>query len=476
MSCCRTRAPSTSSSLAGSSQTSPLPARYPLGASSWTGRAARSSPGSGITTSTSCSGHWSRSAHPSDRRHRPAHAASLMGEAPVIGRPPRRRRLPRRVLGRCADARAARRGHGRDPGLPHQRRRAQRVAQLGGLPARRLRRPTRRASSAKSPRSRSRDGSTSSIPSVGDRLVQQMATDAASRGVVGLVDLDMAWNEEAWARRTQGGFDTLRVEFGIYPEHLAAGARRRAPDGRRRAGSGIRSRPCRTVQGDHRRVARHPDSRLLARLSGRPAQPRAAHGRAVGARRAHDTGDGRRARVRDPCHRRRRQHPRARRLRHDGRDGDDRARAAGRARRYPAIRSPRRDRECSARARRRRPRPHRHDLGGPDGAALSARSARRDGSQPRSRLGRTGLAARPVGGAGGSGVPHPRRPRAVASRPGSRYVDGARRLDAPRLVELGRHRSRCPRGPRALRERSVCGRPGGAAVDARRGDAARRAR
>ena len=44
--------------------------------------------------------------------------------------------------------------------------------------------------------------------------------DAASRGVVGLVDLDMAWNESAWARRLDGGFDTLRVEFGIYPEFL----------------------------------------------------------------------------------------------------------------------------------------------------------------------------------------------------------------------------------------------------------------
>jgi len=55
----------------------------------------------------------------------------------------------------------------------------------------------------------------------GDRLVRQMATDAAARGVVGLVDLDMAWNEEAWARRTRDGFDTLRVEFGIYPDHLA---------------------------------------------------------------------------------------------------------------------------------------------------------------------------------------------------------------------------------------------------------------
>ncbi|MFH8250025.1 amidohydrolase family protein [Microbacterium sp. B2969] len=58
-------------------------------------------------------------------------------------------------------------------------------------------------------------------PATGDLLVEQMARDAASRGVVGLVDLDMAWNEDAWSRRTRSGFDTLRVEFGIYPEHLA---------------------------------------------------------------------------------------------------------------------------------------------------------------------------------------------------------------------------------------------------------------
>ena len=56
--------------------------------------------------------------------------------------------------------------------------------------------------------------------STGDRLVAQMAADAASRGVVGLVDFDMAWNNEAWERRLAAGFDTLRVEFGIYPEHL----------------------------------------------------------------------------------------------------------------------------------------------------------------------------------------------------------------------------------------------------------------
>lgn len=58
-------------------------------------------------------------------------------------------------------------------------------------------------------------------PVVADAAVSVMARDAAARGVVGLVDLDMAWNEESWARRLAHGFDRLRVEFGIYPEHLA---------------------------------------------------------------------------------------------------------------------------------------------------------------------------------------------------------------------------------------------------------------
>ncbi|KAF2415051.1 metal-dependent hydrolase [Microbacterium sp. B35-04] len=56
--------------------------------------------------------------------------------------------------------------------------------------------------------------------SVSDPLVGRMAQDAAARGVVGLVDLDMAWNEDAWARRLAGGFDALRIIFGIYPEFL----------------------------------------------------------------------------------------------------------------------------------------------------------------------------------------------------------------------------------------------------------------
>ena len=57
-------------------------------------------------------------------------------------------------------------------------------------------------------------------PVMGDALVASMARTAAGRGVVGLVDLDMEWNEASWARRLHAGFDTLRVEFGIYPGSL----------------------------------------------------------------------------------------------------------------------------------------------------------------------------------------------------------------------------------------------------------------
>lgn len=55
---------------------------------------------------------------------------------------------------------------------------------------------------------------------IGDRQVDALARDAASRGVVGIVDLDMAWNDDAWMRREANGFDLLRVAYGIYPEHL----------------------------------------------------------------------------------------------------------------------------------------------------------------------------------------------------------------------------------------------------------------
>ncbi|MFB3979368.1 amidohydrolase [Microbacterium proteolyticum] len=57
-------------------------------------------------------------------------------------------------------------------------------------------------------------------PEIADRAVDRMARAAAARGVVGLVDLDMTWNDEPWQRRVARGFDALRVSYGTYPQHL----------------------------------------------------------------------------------------------------------------------------------------------------------------------------------------------------------------------------------------------------------------
>lgn len=55
---------------------------------------------------------------------------------------------------------------------------------------------------------------------VADDAVERMARAAAARGLVGLVDLDMTWNDEPWQRRAARGFDALRVSYGTYPQHL----------------------------------------------------------------------------------------------------------------------------------------------------------------------------------------------------------------------------------------------------------------
>ncbi|KAA9158175.1 amidohydrolase [Microbacterium lushaniae] len=44
--------------------------------------------------------------------------------------------------------------------------------------------------------------------------------EAARRGVVGVVDLEMRWNLDPWVRRTTNGFTSLRVEFGVYTRDL----------------------------------------------------------------------------------------------------------------------------------------------------------------------------------------------------------------------------------------------------------------
>ncbi|WP_448810231.1 amidohydrolase [Agromyces bauzanensis] len=53
-----------------------------------------------------------------------------------------------------------------------------------------------------------------------DGWVAEAAAAAAARGVVGITDYEMRWNRDDWARRAASGFDTLRVSFGIYTQHL----------------------------------------------------------------------------------------------------------------------------------------------------------------------------------------------------------------------------------------------------------------
>ena len=53
-----------------------------------------------------------------------------------------------------------------------------------------------------------------------DSWVADAAQAAASRGVVGVVDMEMTWNRDDWARRIAAGNTALRVEFAIYTQHL----------------------------------------------------------------------------------------------------------------------------------------------------------------------------------------------------------------------------------------------------------------
>ncbi|MFC4242858.1 amidohydrolase [Gryllotalpicola reticulitermitis] len=55
-----------------------------------------------------------------------------------------------------------------------------------------------------------------------DEWAHDAALAAAARGVVGIVDFEMALTPELWLRRFASGFDELQVDAGFYPEHLDA--------------------------------------------------------------------------------------------------------------------------------------------------------------------------------------------------------------------------------------------------------------
>ncbi|MBK5238270.1 MAG: amidohydrolase [Actinomycetales bacterium] len=54
----------------------------------------------------------------------------------------------------------------------------------------------------------------------GDEWAAEAAREAASRGIVGIVDFEMDWNVATWRRRIGKGITQLRVEFGIYTSDI----------------------------------------------------------------------------------------------------------------------------------------------------------------------------------------------------------------------------------------------------------------
>lgn len=55
-----------------------------------------------------------------------------------------------------------------------------------------------------------------------DRLLREAEQDAASKGVVGIRDYEMAENIDTWISRFAMGINSLRVDAGVYPERLQA--------------------------------------------------------------------------------------------------------------------------------------------------------------------------------------------------------------------------------------------------------------
>ncbi|WP_194419685.1 amidohydrolase [Microbacterium abyssi] len=83
----------------------------------------------------------------------------------------------------------------------------------------------------------------------GDRAVAAAGTAAAARGVTGIVDFDMAWNAESWARRVDGGFGSQRVEFAVYLSDLTRAIAEGLRTGEALAGAGelVRMGPLKVI-------------------------------------------------------------------------------------------------------------------------------------------------------------------------------------------------------------------------------------
>ena len=75
------------------------------------------------------------------------------------------------------------------------------------------------------------------VPHVVEREVERAIAAANSRGVTGIMDLEMADNSAVWGERVARGVCGLRVRAGVYPHHLDATVARGERTGKRLPGT-----------------------------------------------------------------------------------------------------------------------------------------------------------------------------------------------------------------------------------------------
>ncbi|WCM56823.1 YihY/virulence factor BrkB family protein [Microbacterium sp. EF45047] len=391
------------------------------------------------------------------------------GRRTAARRPPCRRRHARRPVARSPGPRRPGRGHRRRADLPDQRRRAQRVAELGrvpagGLPARPGRHAARGGGLRDLPPAERRRRRAGGRRGAGGRTPRSGARRDRDRG------LRHGLERRSVAAALRGRLRPAPCRVRVLPARAdprdrRGPAHRCGAPGYRRAGAG------RPAQAHLRRIPGHPHRRLLARLRRRPRQHRRAHHRTGRAARAAHHGDRGRHRRRGARDRRPRRGRGARRVHLHAGARHHRTRAAGAARRSRPVRPARRRRERAAAARRGRQGSRDASVARPGRHRLSARLAVRRRRPGAVRIGCPGRAAGPLAGHRRRGRPHRGRPGALASRgAGARVHRPAREQPA----RGGGAAPRSGRRPRRVRAGPADGVGRRAARDAGGGDAAGR--
>ena len=244
-----------------------------------------------------------------------------------------------------------------------------------------------------------------------DAWVDEAARAAAARGLVGVMDVDLADNLSSWQRRIAAGQRALRVSAGVWREHLDGVLARELATGDLIPGTDglLAQGPLKVISDgslNTRTAYCHdpypgPDGAPTTGVLNVPVaelEPLMAAAARHGVHAAiHAIGDAANAAVLDVFER-------------TGARGSIEHAQLLDLRRRPAVRRARRGGQRAARAPARRPRRDRRDVGGPGGPLLPVPRAARGGGAADARLGCAGGPDGPVVRDLRGGHPHARRP------------------------------------------------------------------